>query len=295
MASSFDITLAPIILFGARRFSRRCSGELQHCSRWLRRWSQPLRRSFHAWRRPPSLIGGLAALPPEIIWLILEHLPASSRLSFALTCRFFFFRYRPKPVELFGVRCDFIQLLERDMPGFYVCHDCLELHRWRLDWHPFHKGRGARSGDSVASSDPWCPAVNGRCSTLDCVFAENYMLSYNLAHVVMNRHLYGSAHGLPLSVLEGPLRAASAGEDSHKLNVDLRGRWRARIIDDLLLVSAEYTMSHRRGDVDTLREFLGGDAGIICHHIRFGQAGMGFPIGYHGSVPADLQCQFQIP
>jgi hypothetical protein len=81
--------------------------------------------------------------------------------------------------------------------------------------------------------------------------------------VVMNRHFYGAAHGVPVSKLE----CRSVSED-RRFRVEVRGTTHARIIDDQLMLSSVLTISQARGNAKLLRQFIDRSGPTVCYHLR---------------------------
>lgn len=72
------------------------------------------------------------APPPELISIVLEHLPPESVVAFALTCRALFI-YFPRPAQLSDLaRATLLQWLKQDILDLFFCHNCPRLHLWRL-------------------------------------------------------------------------------------------------------------------------------------------------------------------
>lgn len=83
----------------------------------------------------------LAALPTEGVSIILDHLYPTATLSLSLTNMKFWqdvlakiqddLIYRDSVVKI-----GFLQLLERDLPDFMICHlECQKLYNWRSATH----------------------------------------------------------------------------------------------------------------------------------------------------------------
>lgn len=85
--------------------------------------------------RPAALESSmLARLPSELILYVIEFLPVASSTLFTITCTKL---YSLRETTLVGARLkdkvhtetlEFLLLLERDLPDYVVCHDCVKLH-----------------------------------------------------------------------------------------------------------------------------------------------------------------------
>jgi len=214
-------------------------------------WSLHLALLFR--RRAFPQLGHLT-LPPEIVLMIAEHLNKTSLMCLALTCRTFFHLCFPRSPELTPPeKEEFLLLLEKDAPHLYFCHYCVELHRWRKWWFrsfnnfpepDLHLGTFCKQRQT-----PW--------------FRESqYSLPYHLARVVMNRHFYGAAHGVPVRKLE--MRTVDYYSTSEER---LQDTWHARIINDQLMLSSVYTIFNRQGDAKALREFIDSSGPGLCRHL----------------------------
>ncbi|KAL7921527.1 hypothetical protein ACQKWADRAFT_121381 [Trichoderma austrokoningii] len=201
--------------------------------------------------RRRSRLGSLA-IPPEIILAIIAYLDQPSLLSFALTCRAFFLYYLPQPLQLSSTeRQDFLVLLEKDAPHYYFCHFCLKLHQWRKSW--FRHFNSDIPHYYLKHKD---------------TCRENYQIDhhgmptllYPLARVVMNRHLYGAAHGPPAKALSTSI--------SHYWYWDGRHHtvWRARIIDDELFLSSHITI-YPYENQENLRDTADKAPHPLCPHL----------------------------
>lgn len=161
--------------------------------------------------RPPSSIGILGQLPPEIIEEIVEALDRLSLLTFSLTCTTFYYDYFSEAPSLLHFsdeeRKAFLLLLERDTTRLYSCENCRTLHPW--------------SGNRLSAS---CIRRGGK----DC----GQYFTFDHARLVMNRHLRGPAHGLPVESIESDCCKVS----SWGLGVVLKESWRARTIEVNLLL-----------------------------------------------------------
>ncbi|KAL2758629.1 hypothetical protein ACRALDRAFT_2026138 [Sodiomyces alcalophilus JCM 7366] len=92
---------------------------------------------------------------------------------------------------------------------------------------------------------------------------EGHRLQYNLARLVMNRHLYGPSHGFPLVMIEGSSRKRCPTSD-----VRYQQCWRARIIQDELFLCTIFTYYHPENTTDRLMRFMRVSHQQICPHLR---------------------------
>jgi hypothetical protein len=216
----------------------------------------PFTRLYHSFRRwllpNPDPRGDLIVLPLEIILEIAQHLPDAALLCFSLTCRPYHSllssaarKARPEGTDLE----DFLLLLEKDSTTLYFCYSCLRLHRWSPRWT--NKGLSSR----------W---LHRSSCVQDFMFHSTWQpgLEVHYPHVklVMNRHFYGTSHGLSLSTLKycGHTRLYNQGGSSHWA-ID------ARIINDELFLRKSFKVKFRndfqlRGVL--LEEYL-----KLCIHI----------------------------
>lgn len=130
----------------------------------------------------------------ELILIILEHLPPASVIAFVLTCRALFAQFFPSPVlHSSPGRATLLQYLARDIPQLHFCHNCHGLHRWRVI-------RGFSDGILVCRVP--CRITPFTLDLMDQQVADyGSNLTYSLAHLVINRHLYGPGHGPRYKIL----------------------------------------------------------------------------------------------
>ncbi|KKP01676.1 hypothetical protein THAR02_06222 [Trichoderma harzianum] len=145
-------------------------------------------------------------IPPEILLMIMDHLPMPFRLSLALTCKGFYNTFRiltsnePDEMETSSM----LYIWQRDIPNVYLCFWCHKLCPLNQDrnWEGQNDHGCSKSGlfgdwDLVHKHIPqqqipliWHPVL------------KEAHLSFMEAYLVMDRHFYGESHGLPLSTLE---------------------------------------------------------------------------------------------
>jgi hypothetical protein len=215
--------------------------------RWCSRHLALLFRQRH----PPQL--GHLSVPPEIILMIVTHLDKTSitSISLALTCWTLFHLCFPRSPELsLPEKQDFLLLLEKDVAHLYFCHFCVKIHRWRKSWF---------RDFLYYMEDPYS---GGSCKLQSQFYGSDlYYLPYQFARIVMNRHFYGAAHGVPVRELEEyHVRRLSSG-------LKTCSTWHARIIDDQLMLSLVLTLSHNRGDAKLLRHYIDEKGPWVCDHL----------------------------
>ncbi|KAK1987224.1 hypothetical protein LZ30DRAFT_703161 [Colletotrichum cereale] len=208
------------------------------------------RHLISLWRRAVRLAAWQTStlrLPPEIMLLIIGHLPPEAVLSLALTCRSFYVSYFPEsPILDARAKDALLTLLERDVPHLLYCAECTILHPWRryTGYAPFS---GVRSG-------LFCKHKGFRSPSF------RRAMTYHHARLIMNRHLYGKAYGLPVGILDGDKGPCFGGV------VDCRSTWRSRIIDNELFLFIRETVNHPEGDMFKLEQWLNDRGGRICKH-----------------------------
>ena len=203
------------------------------------------------WRRPEACLGTMV-LPPEIIDMILEHLPPESSVAFALTCRHFYRQYMPVPLHLQPhTKESLLIFLERDLSGMYFYHRCCKLHSWNR--YP------------VLVKDPWDHRYSDTCNQpTGWVPAVGYHFDYSTARLIMNRHFYGSPHGPRLEDVE----ESQIFKSVRFPNTTMRTSWCPRIIENELVLRGTIIAYTERDDTTKLRQFADNDMwDILCSHI----------------------------
>lgn len=204
------------------------------------------------WRRPEACLGTMG-FPPEIIDMILEHLPPESSVAFALTCRHFYRQYMPVPLRLQPHTKESLLIsLERDLSRMYFCHPCCKLHSWNR-----YRALGRSPGDHTYSDT--CNKPSGR------VPAAGYDFDYSTARLIMNRHFYGPSHGPRLDdVVQDSRVSQSVGFPG----ITLRTTWRPRIIENELFLRGTITAFSKWENTTELRRFADDEMWhILCSHI----------------------------
>ncbi len=216
-------------------------------------------------------MSGIMAVSPEIINIIVSHLAPESVVAFALTCRGFYQQQMPSSLHLEEQQKSTLLLwLEQDIPHLYFCHRCNRLHVWRPRF--VCDGHVARfDGDCrVFWQDPRA-------------FDAWYDLGFYAARLVLNRHLYGEAHG---PALEETLNLSDDIPSFDEDGVRIKRAWEARIIDNELFLHATIQIYHDRGCAHSLRSHLDHPACFTthtaCHHVGLVKASM---VSYKSRLP----------
>jgi len=200
-------------------------------------------------------------LPAELVWIVLEFLSPESIIAFALTCRILFAQFFPMQPQLSdSARATLLQWLEQDIPGLYFCHDCARLHRWR------RLIRSSSSGITVLDGPCWKIAPGIKYLMSDYVPDYGFNLTYSLAQLVTNRHLYGPSHGPSVHDI-----AATRHFGDPLYGVDIIRSWSAKIINDSLYLHGNMTFrrSRKKGEKALLMECLENYGHLlVCPHLR---------------------------
>ena len=200
----------------------------------------------------PSPMGDFESVPLEIVLLITKYLPDVALHSFALTYRPYYHALCGRfPYLKRGGKEELLQLLEKDTSHLFFCHHCVQLHAWRSSWD---------------AHDTWNPPNERKCLHKYSYFTGPYVrkscIPYHHARVVMNRHLYGASHGLPLRILE-----------HYSLQTDLsygailQTSTKARIVNNELFLLQDCKVWHRRGYAPDLRLSIDESMLEICQHL----------------------------
>lgn len=205
--------------------------------------------------RPRPNLGQLAAIPPEIVLEVMRHLDDVSQFSLALTCRTFFRQYLP-PDQSLGAssKQQLLFLLEKDVPGLYYCFCCEILHRWK--------------NKSWACAPPTKYGLGG-VAYEDCLYGSSswhlsgILLHFVVARTIMNRHLLGRKHGLSLSALHfTDTRRSQCGGSRSSM------AWKARVIDDELVLRCATKIWNKRQDARALRRWVDEKWHSVCAHLQ---------------------------
>lgn len=175
----------------------------------------------------------LERLPTEILQLIAGQLPLSSAAALSLCsksiCHVIGLQYRHNLSSQTLEKQDFLVLIERDYPGYWLCHVCTKLHprpRQILEYNgrsPYHKlfrnGCCNRSGLNA-----WYPELR---PTLE--------ITHPMVHLAMNRHFFGPSHGISLDVFSTPFQKdvfdkANISTQARIIANEFYLRWQYRIV-----------------------------------------------------------------
>jgi len=131
----------------------------------------------------------------------------------------------------------FLLLLEKDScpqrPAHHYRHTCIRLHTF----DPAYESPG------ISSIRRTLGANDCRSNRL-CLDNVDLTISYPHARLIMNEHLYGTQHGLPLSTLDTTYQTGHYEPRWEQ-------KWLARVIDDKLLLqlmTVQYPHSSSTGD-----------------------------------------------
>lgn len=195
-------------------------------------------------------------LPLEIVLMIATHLDGCSLLTLTLTCKSFHGLWETHNLPLrLTEKEQLLALLEKDNPFLYCCHYCMKLHRWHGRWNR-----------SIAE---W------RYESLPCkrrsdnhlILPRYHQIPYYYARLVMNRHLYGYKHGLPLGVLNEPVRTSGRME-----GVESSISHHARIVKNQLLIMTVMSMVHIKGSSTSLMSYVNKWGNRVCERLTLGEA-----------------------
>jgi hypothetical protein len=222
-----------------------------------------LARLFRKTRTPSNLCA--LDLPLEIMLMIGTHLEECALVSLTLTCQSLHGLWGRRSLPFQSREKEkLLLLLEKDIPFLYYCHHCIKLHRWY--------GRWSRS--IARWYEERLPCNYNLKNHLYIPFICH--IPYHHARLVMNRHLYGSKHGLPLQVLNERDKSIRYSDGVVK-SVSQE----ARIFNNQLLVLSVISLRHLRGDWVLLRSHIDSHAYSICEHLLLAR-------GYYTSVPIQL-------
>ncbi|KAK2740895.1 hypothetical protein FQN55_008594 [Onygenales sp. PD_40] len=211
------------------------------------------------WRPPPAPTPvvkqnpnePINKLPLDLIYYLgtSDYLPPADKASLALVCKNFWNVLNgPKVLRRLGratvgvgwivneeqvnqQRLDFLQRLEIRFPKRVLCYPCATFHRCRKPaWCP------AWSPGYNLSYISRCDMQNGALRNAD----YQPILPFTLVQEIMNRHRYGDEYGYyPVTDLEFDSRLI------YPRGRDARYSFRARIINDELVVKVDYAVLFR--------------------------------------------------
>ncbi|GJN80954.1 hypothetical protein PLIIFM63780_004484 [Purpureocillium lilacinum] len=214
----------------------------------------------------------LLELPSDAILLIYDQLDSPEALSLSLTCkslyRLCFSKYYTGTLPQED-RKRFLLLLEKDPRlgrGVFYCYPCNSLHKFEQHWGP-HSNLRSGGEDGVAQGEQGGEEQGSSSSRQDCdnkdrfsPIGNRFNLSYTLARLVMNSHLYGPSHGIPL-------RNICVSHTAERDVLRIRCTTDARIRDGELLLLRTYAFSVARGSVDEFRRCTGARDFRLCQHM----------------------------
>lgn len=203
--------------------------------------------------------------PRDIILSIADHLPLESIAALSLTNKDLWLllngdaRLRELSNEA-SAKEEFLQLIERELGHkYYYCHECTRLHLFKGDWALSRlEDDGGRKYQSLGP----CFRKYGANMTMASIH-----FPYPLARLVMNRHLHGPTHGLPLSALECEVRRFFRTSTPA---VEWKVTWTARIWNNMLYMHSTHKLTHVREPYDPkdLRKAVDGLRHRLCSHLQ---------------------------
>lgn len=185
-------------------------------------------------RRNKCLRSSLERLPVELLQSVLSHLSLSSTAALALCSRHMTYLIGTKSWDAVGKqrseRIEFLNYLEKDLPGYRLCNRCLKLHR------------NIPPEDMLLTQS--APEKLGKAKRTDVAYSYP-PININFQHVqsAMNHHLFGPNHGLSLDFFLRPLPLASLG-------LYLQPSTRARIVADEFVLRSKYWIPRWPDKVD---------------------------------------------
>lgn len=198
----------------------------------------------------------LGDMPPDVLYLISDHLDAPAAYSLSLTCRGFYQIGLPQAQKKLRAdeQTDLLTTLERDSIGseLFFCPPCTKLHAYK-------KNYGPRSIDERLdkSQGHICGMKNAFSPT-----GNPFDLGYHHARLVMNAHLYGPSRGTPLGSL-------CVKHEARRDRYTVQCSTAANIIDDELFLRRTYSFTIDNADVGAFRRCTGQRDFRICEHLPF--------------------------
>lgn len=150
-------------------------------------------------------------------------------------------------------RQQLLLLLEKDFHGLYFCFGCKNLHPWKNKFWahatpPRYGIGGAAYEDCSYDSSSW------RLSGI--------WLPFVVARTIMNRHFLGRKHGLSLS----PLHFTETWKPRCGSRTSMV--WKARVIDDELVVMCITNIWNKKRDSRALRRWMERRGHYVCAHLE---------------------------
>ncbi|TLS31287.1 hypothetical protein PpBr36_02331 [Pyricularia pennisetigena] len=190
-------------------------------------------------------------LPPEICNEVLARLPQSSQISVSLTCKELYSKYFVTKKDLGGalnVTHNLLQILERDLPGYYLCASCIKLHRWKL------QEDGSVQFIGKCDLDP--SSAQLQLPSDECV---RYTLDLRLVRLVHLYRLYGERYGVPSSYIEKEHRLKlrlghHCMEECQK--VLIHERWEPQFEGGARALLTTYTLTSQDGENEPWKDII---------------------------------------
>lgn len=202
----------------------------------------------------------LLDLPADVLYLVSDHLDIASTYALSLSSRDLYSVGFPKKKQKLKARDQrlLLTLLESDhlASGRFYCHRCNKLHNFEPDCGP----RG-----SETTVDSTIINTKVKCGLRD-VFAptgNTFGFTYHHARLVMNRHVYGPEHGIPVENI-------CVNNKAQRGNVSIDCTTAAAIIKDELFLHRTYTFIVPGGaGVAEFRKTVGHRDFRLCEHLAF--------------------------
>lgn len=198
----------------------------------------------------------LIDLPADVLYLVSDHLDTISAYSLALASRGLWAVGLPKKQLKLKTRDQkaLLTLLERDRfaNGRFYCHRCNKLHQIEPNCGP--KGVAETEDGSLKCGlkDVFAPTGN-----------STFGLNYHHARLVMNRHIYGPEHGIPLESI-------CVNHKAQRGAVEIDCRTAAAIVMDELFLRRTYSFTIASGaGVADFRSCVGHRDFRLCEHLAF--------------------------
>ncbi|PQE27138.1 Cyclin-like F-box protein [Rutstroemia sp. NJR-2017a WRK4] len=194
----------------------------------------------------------LSDLPPELIIIIASFLPTQSAACLSLCSRAMSQilgsdAWRCLKIQSPGVRATFLSDLSKDLPQYFVCYLCVQLHTTSAVQWP-------RSSPKTLTR-----CLRKELALKHCSQSGIY-LRFPHIQLVMNRHYLGPSHGFPLEAFQ----TTEVIESDIFRNIVLLSVEAQIVSDELLMRSQQWVLlpHNRRDKLVTRRLFH-----HLCHHI----------------------------
>jgi hypothetical protein len=215
-------------------------------------------------RRPKRLPGSSSSsdprvrpfdkLPVENLHEISRHLDNFEVVLLSLTCRTLRYTLVSSTLVLDSEDTrSLLSLLRKDIPRYFVCHFCVQMHR-------FWSAVGPLNCRAYGELPP-----GSRCRRkFDTMYPTGsipmYRLAFHHVQLVMDGYFLGQSHGLPLDILAGEVRSRPLPDFATSQT------WQSRIIASELFLSVTYRFTHSGPLYRVLRD-LDQLAVAICPHL----------------------------